>query len=712
MNHKLSFLTLLLLVTGTQPAQAGIWESLRNSRIVTAVFGKQSKVDYTQQTRLPVTVVQQTFWQRITNFFAWRNFKSQNSPQAQQPIAPTPGAPAESTNDSNAIPPVAGHILYAQLNQLQKKHADTLVQTEKLELQEKIHALETQLDSQIKKIKELSLNSTSNAQQEILHKLLAEKQAELEKYKAKTAEIVTLHQDVDSKLTSLQQIIDQHAYKSLEEKKQFAEQTATLNQAIEVSSKLVESYKNENLRIQQGITAQNKQITQSVNYFEHQMTHIVSRFDALNNRLNSMNGKIERNIEKLSVIKKLATKNQTTLPQLPIVFSATALPPVSEATDLKISALAAQANGAAVSSELLQSAVGAQNQALNTSVIGKEVESFSELPLTPSSSPELPNIKKDAPEIDSKLQIDPVYYSDQVTKGRKYADAIYENRLHDIPTATQQEYLQSLIALNWHLYDLAIQKGQGFVEGTFVVEGFELYDFHMAYAKRFNPDIKGTPQDPLLHVSYNPFAYSRDASHFTHLKPQYRPYGIDIRFGADKPSETLLPANKRHILYGKLDEEEKLFYLKIENFGIHTSDVVGHSKEYGSAQLGKNNFAASSIRAIASRFGYIIPVDSGEGNQKERTVPQFLTDFDETIAAAENLSNEHKKSYMGMARIEGFKMLYHTPLLSLPGIQALTKKYTNDAKKYDHMRWRTGQEVILSKNEWVPRLALQHKKSV
>ena len=39
---------------------------------------------------------------------------------------------------------------------------------------------------------------------------------------------------------------------------------------------------------------------------------------------------------------------------------------------------------------------------------------------------------------------------------------------------------------------------------------------------------------------------------------------------------------------------------------------------------------------------------------------------------------------------------------------AIQARYENHPKRYDHMRWRTAEEVIFSNNQWIPRLALRN----
>jgi hypothetical protein len=57
----------------------------------------------------------------------------------------------------------------------------------------------------------------------------------------------------------------------------------------------------------------------------------------------------------------------------------------------------------------------------------------------------------------------------------------------------------------------------------------------MLYARRCNPDITGQ-HDPLNHGTTNPFACSRDSSHWKSSQAHWSHYGIDIRQEADQPS--------------------------------------------------------------------------------------------------------------------------------------------------------------------------------
>lgn len=446
---------------------------------------------------------------------------------------------------------------------------------------------------------------------------------------------------------------------------------------------------------------QNKQLFDQLSLIEEQKDKEVAQLQSDQNLLMA---KLEREERKENEAKEALSKLENNLMGFLTRFSTTAHQKLN-ATEHKLKSNKIRLG---LLTQKLPSSAVLQNASPNPELS----TSWNTVPLTTLAPQPIIEERKPSPEIDNTLQIDPVYYKKMVEQGRAYADALNADRLAEIPQHTQQEFLQSVMAIGWHLYDLALQKGQGFTEGTFVIEdqGFKLYNFLMKYSKQQNPDIHGNLQDPLLHMSNNPFAYSRDASHYVHLKNQFRSYGIDVRFGLDQEAQPLLPALKRHILFGKIAEDgDNLIYLKFENYGISKNDVVNHAKEYAAAQLAKNNAVAGSLRYLASYFGYKIETDSGQGRRKERIVPEFQIAFSDIINKEQSIDPEKKKLYIALSNQEGFKTLYYTPIAGLASIKALAEKFKQDPKGYDYMHWRTGQEVILGQHDWVPRLAYNKK---
>ena len=162
-------------------------------------------------------------------------------------------------------------------------------------------------------------------------------------------------------------------------------------------------------------------------------------------------------------------------------------------------------------------------------------------------------------DINKIVHLNPYFAYEQMLKGFEYAKALESGNLETIPTKSQEEYLNSIIALMWYLYNRALEKNQPFTEGTFVIQDkdFILYNFLLAYVIRFNPDLTGTVADKPQLASFNPFAYARGSTHFK--AEQYNEktgkgfiqYGIDVRFGQLGASLPLLPVLKKAYVFWK-----------------------------------------------------------------------------------------------------------------------------------------------------------------
>lgn len=292
-----------------------------------------------------------------------------------------------------------------------------------------------------------------------------------------------------------------------------------------------------------------------------------------------------------------------------------------------------------------------------------------------------PAVRTAFERINQAFNISPDYAFSQMQLGAYYMSLLLQGNSAAVPTNTQEAYMRSIISLIWYLYAVALEKNQGFEEGTFIIEdtNFVLYNFLMNYIKRFNPSVTGTLQDPLTHVSYNPFGYSRDSSHLN--QTLYRHYGIDVRFGPRGGELPLLPADKRHILFGKVDQEKNLIFIKPENFGLYYLDgLIAHGLELGESKLRKVGVAQKSDDDITYR--------------KERVPTQFLKDFDAALRES-NIPDKERGELNALAKKldGGIKTIYFNGLLSKPAIKALETKYKD---LFDNLPIRIGREVIIT----------------
>lgn len=328
---------------------------------------------------------------------------------------------------------------------------------------------------------------------------------------------------------------------------------------------------------------------------------------------------------------------------------------------------------------------------LNLSVTGD----FLKIEKNPNK-PQQSETEKGIDLIGQSLQMDKEFIDKQIIQGSAYAKKILNSLEKEIPTSTQEEYLKSIVALNWFFYSHALENKQGFEEGTFVIEDkdFKFYNFFMDYIKKFNPAIKGDATDPLAHYSNNPYGYSRDASHFVHMKKKFRPYGIDMRLG-NSSELPLLPAQKKHMLFGIVDPDKHHIYVKPENHGIYYADgLIGHIGEFALAQARKPTWVGSCAKGVLGYFGYDIGTDDDKNNRKERIPQQFLTEFTEAIKSDDNLKENHA-DLLKNAKVEGIKTLTKPELANSEKIQKLLAEYRNE---YDNVENRYGREIHISRN--------------
>lgn len=301
-------------------------------------------------------------------------------------------------------------------------------------------------------------------------------------------------------------------------------------------------------------------------------------------------------------------------------------------------------------------------------------------------------------------------HPERVASGKQIACNILGGSMK--PIAGTQEYLNAIINLMWYFYDLAIQKDQPFDEGTFVIQDRQLriYNFLMSYVKKVNPPITDTINDPVLNVSTNPFAYSRLSSHFKLEQRQYRHYGIDVRFGAAQFAQVLLPAQKTHILFGCIGNDQ--IFIKLENVGIAVHSVVMHGKEFVEAQLRKlypnlrTYLQAWLPTYMDDLLTYYIGTDDDPSYRKER-IPQELLIRCLDILKSATLSDEQIRGRMYAFATQGIHGVYNeikNPASPLTQAQKDTlNAYLGELARQglDNQTIRFGREIVLTRDELV-----------
>lgn len=576
MNKLLLALIMLFSIQMPTPAQAGIWQSFRNSTLITALFGKpvavlSPDVNYTKQTRLPAEEIY-PWWHRIFNFYSWMNFRK--SPQPAPEPAPQPAAEpvvSESPAPKNT---------WEQFN---------------LSL-----AQSAQLAWNIKRLQKNALQK-------------------------KNKDFKKLQENHEKEKAKLQQ--------SLSEKK--SEVDLLIGKLERDESNL-------------------KAIAASTQAFESRIKGFSSE---CNNRLNRLDGKLTK------LGQALTTETPSSLPMI-----------------------SAEAGATPQSAGLLQSTLP-QGQSGD--------DDFVQLSKTPS--PELPvelvDNRRTSPGVEDVLQIDPVVYRYLVDLGEQYLNYLDTDQTDKIPTKSQDEYIDSIRAIVWRMYDRSLAKKQGATELMFVIKDqAKLHNFLFGFVKKVNPEMTGTNKDPLAHISFNQFAYSRDASHFTHLKKEHRPYGIDMRY--TNGQKALLPTGHSHILFGFAKADRSSMYLKPEHHGLFYLDgFFGHIHEFVVAQFRKDTLFAKGVRALASFCGYTIETDDAGLNRKERIPTNFLKAFAYNLAQAEELTSEQKHELNNAANRWGIQTLHNNLLANIPLFQNMLTDYN---RRFDHTDDRFGNEIKFS----------------
>jgi hypothetical protein len=287
------------------------------------------------------------------------------------------------------------------------------------------------------------------------------------------------------------------------------------------------------------------------------------------------------------------------------------------------------------------------------------------------------------------------FVKDQIKLGALWAYRIatdQKSEIKKLEKLPQSDHLNAVNALNWLWYAHALKRNEGYVEGTNTVEDFDDHRFYNVifnYAQRVNPKLSGTLADPKRHVTLNPFADSRESSHFKESQKKYRHYGIDARYGQRAYAQQQFPAGKRHLLFGKIDENKKLFFTKPENYGLYLYDGVlsgedgvgGHTLEFLVAQARKLTAGA----------------DDQPHYRKERIPANFSIPFSKLIKDS-NLSEELKKKLLEHAKSQGLQTLIALPeeAQSIAGLKEFKSRMENEYGTLDN-RW--GRENRITRQD-------------
>ena len=287
---------------------------------------------------------------------------------------------------------------------------------------------------------------------------------------------------------------------------------------------------------------------------------------------------------------------------------------------------------------------------------------------------------------------------ERIKKGLTLIKQLLNN---DIPKEDTHGYLNNIAAISWGLFALAVQKNQGFLGGTIVIEDPNLlfFNYFLNYTKMVNPDIATVIEENEsqsqkgVFGSSNCFSYARKSSHFKEAQKigkGYEQFGIDMRYYTPSPvkpkTEHFLPINKTQFLFGKISYN--ISFIKFEHYGLcnqntgnKDTDLINHTK----------SFLFPGKKANPRR-GENVPSDDAFNDLKKQT---------EAFAKETGLN----KSLSSCKNIHFVRDIYNCA--TNPGTRILTKElreniiydFTSRGWEEKTLSIRRGNEVILTTDE-------------
>lgn len=266
-----------------------------------------------------------------------------------------------------------------------------------------------------------------------------------------------------------------------------------------------------------------------------------------------------------------------------------------------------------------------------------------------------------------------------------------------------------LASLSWYLMDIAIQKGEGYIQGAFLIEDPEkkLYQFlcdSPGYACGMRKSSHFKDRSP------------KDTGPFSYIVKSSVQHGVDVINGK-------LPSDKRTILFGMVENApflkemipDTVLFFKPENFSAFVTtargyDAAHHTLEYGVSAYnkamspGSDDLPTMRKERIPSEmvkdFGKII--DYIQGHPDEFNKEAFLPK-DDSERQLLDLGQAPKN-----AKLWGISYMYHflENVRSVPVSEAgkaklheLIDNLLNKITLLDHCDRRTGREVYLTTEE-------------
>ena len=300
-----------------------------------------------------------------------------------------------------------------------------------------------------------------------------------------------------------------------------------------------------------------------------------------------------------------------------------------------------------------------------------------------------------------KLELSNFSFAEKmINEGAWVLSDIYKKKDTDLDSTDK---LKKISAFAWVIYHFAVLKGNGFEEGTFIIEDPKhcIYEFLKSY----------------------PFSYQRPSTHLEYIKKvtSTSQYGID--FIGEFNSETqdwipynlnfflldlflnkhtqarVLPTRKAHMLFSQIKATQETMlnsdhiFIKLESNGLKTP----------------GGFINHAIDLYYSRY----PVQNNSRrllSQVERVSPNLIQVFMDAMEEHKPMSEKERETFFYFSKEIGIRFM-------LEKIEAIRNQSTYFSKKielfysfiktrgYDHLASRMGNEVIFTVNEIEKMLA-------
>jgi hypothetical protein len=226
------------------------------------------------------------------------------------------------------------------------------------------------------------------------------------------------------------------------------------------------------------------------------------------------------------------------------------------------------------------------------------------------------------------------------------------------PHSNLDNQLADLSKAYWAIYDAASQKiGFLFDKGSIKLIGpknFKIYQNFLKYVLNANPNLTGTKADWRKPITFNKRADSRASTHYS---SEYVHYGINLEFDSSFVAQlNKFPNNYNHLLFGIVDEQKKIFFLKPEEHGTHITETPGHALGLGKSIVRKKvlPFLERISPTLSKKIESITGQENDPLSRRETVNPAWLAKYTHIINSSD-MKPEDKCKQISFFKKEGLQ---------------------------------------------------------